>query len=82
MVALLLQPPLLFLCNVPLLFDDVVIGFITICYVHLYECIFYMNRHYLIALENLIQYFQCHIVIFSLNKNKVISKFIPLLKLG
>jgi hypothetical protein len=37
MVALLLQPPLLFFCNVPLLYnDDVVIGFTTICYVHLY----------------------------------------------
>jgi hypothetical protein len=36
MVALLLQPPLLFFCNVPLLFDDVVIGCTTICYVHLY----------------------------------------------
>jgi hypothetical protein len=36
MVTLLLQFPLLFLYNVPLLFDDVVIGFRTICYLHLY----------------------------------------------
>jgi hypothetical protein len=36
MVALLLQPPLLLLCNVLSLFDDVVIGFRTICYIHLY----------------------------------------------
>jgi hypothetical protein len=36
MVVRLLQPPLLFLCNVSLLFDDVVIEFRTICYIHLY----------------------------------------------
>jgi hypothetical protein len=36
MVTLLLQPHLLLLCNVPSLFDNVVIGFRTICYVHLY----------------------------------------------
>jgi hypothetical protein len=36
MVALLLQPHLLILCNVPSMLDDVVIGFRTIYYVHLY----------------------------------------------
>jgi hypothetical protein len=36
MVTLLLQSPLLLSCNVPSLFNNVVIGFRTICYVHLY----------------------------------------------